>query len=224
MPDTPKTESSRNSSPEPPPDSAAEPEPTAGEPDPDSPAPISPGPHADPAFPSPVTDGPAVSFHLDTADTTPPAAGWIEGYLLDALRRCGVASGGLAVTLIDDAEMTRLHAEHCDDPTTTDVLTFDLREPGQPASHLEGDLVVCRDEAERQAQARGHDARLELLLYAVHGLMHLLGEDDHDPAAYERMHQREDELLTALGLGPVFHGRGREADGAIPGDVPGVAS
>ena len=54
------------------------------------------------------------------------------------------------------------------------------------------------------------------------GLLHLLGEDDHDDDAFERMHHREDQLLTAMGLGPVF--RSRSADGqAMPGEelIPG---
>ncbi|MEO1236187.1 MAG: rRNA maturation RNase YbeY [Planctomycetota bacterium] len=146
----------------------------------------------------------AVSFHTQVGDVDPPAAGWIEPLLTEAAQRSGVTGGWLDVTLVDDAAMADLHAEHHGDPTTTDVITFDLADPDAPTSHVEGDLVVCRDEAVRQAEARGHDARLELLLYAVHGLMHLLGEDDGEPEAYDRMHRREDELLGAMGFGPVF--------------------
>lgn len=154
--------------------------------------------------------GVELSFTLDTLDTQPPAAGWIEPRLNQALLLSGVTTGSLSVTLIDDPTMIQLHAEHCDDPTPTDVLTFDLADrspprPGDAVTHIDGDLVICRDEAQRQAAARGHDARTELLLYAVHGLMHLLGEDDHHDADYQRMHQREDQLFTQMGLGPVFH-------------------
>ncbi|MEM9883167.1 MAG: rRNA maturation RNase YbeY [Planctomycetota bacterium] len=178
-------------------------EPTAA---PDDPGP-SPGGHAPPT-PSDI-NGLAVVFELHTDDTAPPAAGWLEPRLAEACALAGVIGGELAVTLIDDAAMAALHAEYRGDPTTTDVLTFDLREPvpaAGPTPRVEGDVVVCRDEAQRQATARGHSAREELLLYAVHGLLHLLGEDDHDSAAADRMHRREDELLTALGLGPIYGG------------------
>ena len=152
-----------------------------------------------------------LSFTLDTTDTVPPAAGWLESHLAQAIRLSGVTAGSLSVTVIDDPTMIALHAEHCDDPMPTDVLTFDLADhpapqPGDVVTQIDGDVVICRDEAERQAAVRGHDSRVELLLYAVHGLMHLLGEDDLDDAHYQRMHQREDRLLTQMGFGPVFHG------------------
>ncbi|MEM6459201.1 MAG: rRNA maturation RNase YbeY [Planctomycetota bacterium] len=172
-------------------------------------APDDPGPSPEghpPPTPSDAT-GPAVVFELQTHDTAPPAAGWLEPRLAEACVRAGVTGGELAVTLIDDAAMAALHAEHRGEPATTDVLTFDLRDPdATPNNRVEGDLVVCRDEAQRQADARGHTAREELLLYAVHGLLHLLGEDDYDPAAADRMHRREDALLTAIGLGPIYGG------------------
>jgi len=76
--------------------------------------------------------------------------------------------------------------------------------------HVQGDLVICMDEAARQAVSRGHETRLEVLLYAVHGLLHLLGYDDHNPQDAEAMHRREDELLTAIGYGPVYSRDQRE--------------
>ena len=82
------------------------------------------------------------------------------------------------------------------------MLTFDLRDDAD--ADLEGDVALCVDEAARRAAERGHPVRDEVLLYAVHGLLHLLGEDDHTPADYARMHAREDALLTAIGVGPRF--------------------
>ena len=48
--------------------------------------------------------------------------------------------------------------------------------------------------------SRGSSAtpRYELLFYICHGLLHLCGWDDADPAARERMHARQDEYLAML--------------------------
>ena len=59
-------------------------------------------------------------------------------------------------------------------------------------------------QAKRSSAQRGTDVAAELLLYALHGTLHLCGYDDRSRAGFERMHAREDELLVALGVGPVF--------------------
>jgi probable rRNA maturation factor len=42
------------------------------------------------------------------------------------------------------------------------------------------------------------------LLYSLHGMLHLCGFDDRTEPDFRRMHQTEDEILTRLGVGPVF--------------------
>jgi len=147
----------------------------------------------------------SISLDLNTPDCDPPMTGWLCDQFALIVGLTGITQGRLALAVVGDEQMTELHARYRGEPGTTDVLTFDLRdEPGQDDQPIEGDIVICLDEAARQANQRGHDTRLEVLLYAVHGLMHLLGEDDHDETGYQKMHRREDELLTRAGLGPVF--------------------
>ena len=38
----------------------------------------------------------------------------------------------------------------------------------------------------------------------MHGVLHLIGFDDRTAAGYRKMHRKEDEILTRLGVGPVF--------------------
>ena len=98
--------------------------------------------------------------------------------------------------------MVALHEQHCDIPGTTDVLTFDLR--ADLAAPIDVDIVVCLDEAARQAASRGHDAIHELLLYVLHGVLHCAGYDDHDDDDYAAMHAEEDRILAAIGVGALF--------------------
>ena len=58
--------------------------------------------------------------------------------------------------------------------------------------------------ARRQAQVRGIPTRHELLLYAIHGMLHLSDYDDLTPRKYQAMHKEEDRILQQLGFGPVF--------------------
>lgn len=108
----------------------------------------------------------------------------------------------ISVLIVDDARMIDFHARHSSDPTTTDVLTFDLRDDA--SLPIDADIVVCADEAARRAVEFGHSIERELLLYCVHGLLHCAGFDDHADGDWRRMHAREDELLEAIGVGATF--------------------
>lgn len=118
-----------------------------------------------------------------------------------------IAPGSIvAIRVVSDAEMSQAHERFSGIVGTTDVLTFD-HGPGfsmGQATLLETDLLICVDEARRQAERRGLAVRHELLLYIVHGILHCLGHDDHEDDAYARMHQLEDQLMLAIGLPTAF--------------------
>ena len=137
----------------------------------------------------------------------PPSVGLqLEGYLDRLLVKmaasAGATAGDITVAVVDDGQMSKLHQQFLGLDTTTDVLTFDLRPDGQGS--IEADIVICIDEARRQAEKLGHDVRNELLLYALHGVLHLLGYDDHDSADAQRMHEKEDQLLEEAGVGRIY--------------------
>jgi len=119
-----------------------------------------------------------------------------------AARAAGVQRGELRVALVGDEEMAAAHLRHCGEPGTTDVITFDLADGS--GDELDADLLVCLDEAERQAGVRGIRVEHEVLLYVVHGVMHCLGYDDHDEASAGAMHAAEDRVLSRIGVGPVY--------------------
>jgi len=141
-----------------------------------------------------------LSFHAATRKDLVP---FLENYLMAAHALLGPALAELSVALVGDARMSKLHKQFMDVEGPTDVLTFpmDFDVRGRPVA---GDVVVCVPEAARQARIRGTKLEREVLLYALHGMLHLSGFDDRTDSAYRRMHRKEDQLLISLGLGPVF--------------------
>ena len=91
------------------------------------------------------------------------------------------------------------------DQCPTDVLSFaldhDLR--GEVTS---GEIVINVAQALRQARRRGIAVQNELLLYGLHGMLHLKGMDDRTDSQYRAIHRLEDRILTELGVGAVFSG------------------
>lgn len=126
------------------------------------------------------------------------------------------ASGEVRARIVADPEMADAHKQFSRIEGPTDILTFDMSEGASAQSRqLDCDLLICLDEAARQAGPRGHAVERELLLYAVHGVLHCLGEDDHTDAGYAKMHAAEDQLLERIGVGSTF-ARAAESPAQLP--------
>lgn len=134
--------------------------------------------------------------------------GWLERLVRRAVAALGVGPAEIGVAIVDDAGIAELHDRWLGLPDPTDVITFDLGGPG--AAGLHGDIAVSAQTARRVARDLGWQPRHELAYYVVHGLLHLAGEDDLEPAARRRMRARERRVMTAIGL-PVPPRRPRPA-------------
>lgn len=134
---------------------------------------------------------------------TRPVVPFLRWYIPQVIRLCGSPLNELTVVVAHDGLMRRLHRQFFGDPTLTDVITFPL-EQDQRGRALSGEIYLCISVARSQAFARKIPTRLELLLYATHGILHLSGYDDLTPRKYHIMHKEEDRILQQLGFGPVF--------------------
>ena len=92
----------------------------------------------------------------------------------------------IEVSVVSDDEIARVHGDFLGDPTPTDVITFH-----------HGEILVSADTAAVQGAEHGQDIDTELALYVIHGLMHLAGWEDDDPAEQQAMHRVQDEILSA---------------------------
>ena len=109
----------------------------------------------------------------------------------------------VSLVIADDARMIELHRRHLGQDCTTDVLTFVENDEGP----LQADIAICADVAARQGIERGHSIERELLLYAIHGLLHCIGFDDLDESGFAAMHAEEDRILKLMGIGATFAAR-----------------
>jgi probable rRNA maturation factor len=129
--------------------------------------------------------------------------GWLRTQLERAAELLPRPVSRVTIAILPDARMRELHRRHMGIDSGTDVLTFAASERSES---IDADLAIGVDEAARQAAERGHAVERELLLYALHGLLHCCGHDDHDPDDFNRMHALEDRILGELGIGATFAG------------------
>jgi probable rRNA maturation factor len=139
---------------------------------------------------------------IDVCSAGAPAidALWLRDRLEDVIAELRRPVKRVSVSVLDDGSMRELHRRYLNIDDTTDVLTF----PAGSETSIDVDIAVCVDEAGRQAVSREHGVEQELLLYALHGLLHCAGYDDHDEAGFNAMHAEEDRILDAIGVGKTF--------------------
>jgi probable rRNA maturation factor len=115
------------------------------------------------------------------------------------------ARGDIAIAIVSDARIRSLNKEYRRKDKVTDVLSFDPPSPqsgfgGAGTPRSVGDIVIGAGVARRQAREVGHSYAAELKVLALHGLLHLLGYDHHDPKDGGRMARLERRLRSRGGL------------------------
>lgn len=110
----------------------------------------------------------------------------------------------ISVSFVEPEEIRRLNCQYRNKDSVTDVLSFpqfddwdDLPEEGIVAL---GDVVICVSQAQAQAEEFGHSLKREILYLFVHSLYHLLGYDHMDEEEKKEMRQKEEAVMTRLGV------------------------
>lgn len=105
----------------------------------------------------------------------------------------------LSIQFSDDSTIAYYHAMYLNDPTATDVITFPMNEIDPKTKELIlGDLLISYETAEREAQKRKIPIQKELILYAIHGFLHLNGYDDKNSRERKKMHLKQNQILKLV--------------------------
>ena len=115
------------------------------------------------------------------------------------LAAAGIRSAEISIAIVDDARMHALNRQYLAHDFPTDVLSFVL-DRDEVAGTLDGEIIASADYAASEATRFGWTADDELLLYVIHGCLHLVGHDDQTPEGRAAMRAAEAQHLAAFGL------------------------
>jgi probable rRNA maturation factor len=115
------------------------------------------------------------------------------------LADAGMRSAEISIAIVGDERMHALNREYLEHDYPTDVLSFVL-EHDLAAKTIEGQIIASADYAAREAARYGWQTDDELLLYVIHGCLHLVGHDDHTEEGKQAMRAAEANYLTLFGL------------------------
>lgn len=113
-------------------------------------------------------------------------------------------------------EMQELNREERKADAVTDVLSFpnltDITFPFKAGRYpndvnpetgavILGEIFICTDRMKEQALEYGHAEIREAAFLTAHGMLHLLGFDHTEEAEAAKMEEKQEEILSSLGIG-----------------------
>jgi len=96
------------------------------------------------------------------------------------------------ISIVDDTTISQVHEDFMDIPGATDVITFSHEDSGV------GEIVISAETARSYGAEYGQSFETELMLYIIHGLLHLAGHEDEDPAERETMERIQFSILKEV--------------------------
>ncbi len=123
----------------------------------------------------------------------------------------------ISLAVVDDPTIHRLNREYLAHDYPTDVLSFPF---GRDEQTLDGEVVVSAETALAVAPRYHWSASDELLLYVIHGVLHLVGYDDKSADQAVEMRERERFWLERLGHRlPAERPSGLTTSRTVPGET-----
>ena len=130
----------------------------------------------------------AIQFFAEEVAFTLPTPAATAAWLRQVIRQEGYGLTQLNIIFCSDRYLHAHNLAYLQHDTLTDVLSFDHSDtPGT----LEGDIYISIERVQENAPAAQLPWLHELHTVMVHGVLHLLGYDDHAPADQALMRQKE---------------------------------
>ncbi len=114
--------------------------------------------------------------------------------LLDQQGAFDAPTGELSIAFVEKDRISQLHKQFMDDPTPTDVITFQ----GDIEDAVAGEICVCPEVAQDYTAANNKNFSEELTLYLIHGYLHLCGFDDLETEDRSEMRNAETQAMELV--------------------------
>ena len=114
--------------------------------------------------------------------------GWLRLVAESEIRKIG----DISIIFCSDNYILDVNQKYLQHDYFTDIITFDYCE----GDKISGDLFISVDSVKENAIEYGTDFKEELNRVIVHGILHLIGYDDHNDDDIRQMRSKENYYLS----------------------------
>lgn len=132
----------------------------------------------------------AVSFNFDNSFDLKDRLK-IKRWIKQVVENAGFKLGSVSYIFCSDEKILEVNKQYLNHDFYTDIITFDYVEK----DIINGDIFISTDRVRENAQEFNVAFEEELHRVIIHGILHLLGQQDHSPKEEKQMRKKENEAL-----------------------------
>jgi len=119
----------------------------------------------------------------------------LKNWLVQVIRKEGKTAGDIHYVFLSDDDLLKINEQYLDHHDYTDIITFPLSES---ENIIRGEIYISVHRVKENSELNGTGFRKELSRVIVHGVLHLLGYDDHTDEEKRIMRSKEDYYINLL--------------------------
>ena len=127
-------------------------------------------------------------------------SGLFQAACLRALKNFRKENAEVNIVFVGEKEILHINKTYLNHHYVTDVISFNHERPpfdlGEAWTF--GEVYVCYQVARKNAPQFKHTILQEMMMYAVHGCLHLAGMDDHAPEDRAEMDRQAEKIIKAV--------------------------
>lgn len=135
----------------------------------------------------------AISFNFDNSFNLKNRLK-IKRWIKQVVENAGCKLGDVSYIFCSDEKILEVNKQYLNHDFYTDIITFDYVEKNR----INGDIFISTDRVKENASQFNVDFEEELHRVIIHGILHLLGQEDHTPKEEQQMRKKENEALKLI--------------------------
>lgn len=148
---------------------------------------------------TPIIDLQIVSENTENLPSEAQFTQWVQRALAHEAQTEDFPESEMTIRIVDEAESHELNLNYRGKDKPTNVLSFPFEVPEGIELPLLGDLIICRQVVEKEAEEQQISLESHWAHLAIHGTLHLLGYDHIEDDEAEEMEGLETEIMQSLG-------------------------
>jgi probable rRNA maturation factor len=138
-----------------------------------------------------------IHFFVEKTPFAVPGKRILRRWLENAIREESWVPGAINFIICNDEYLFKMNKKYLKQKMLTDILTFPMAEEGNTVS---ADIYISIDRVRDNSKKFKVQVKKELARVMIHGILHLMGYDDHEEEGKKKMRDKEDLYLKDLTL------------------------